>query len=179
MSQIHLAAEGIRFNLGAVLRGQPLQLMEPVPVFGEILLRESDLNASLSATMLVDGLTEFLVILLQSGCLLDPSTLWITNRQFSWQNSQIKLDAGKVAISATLVPTIGNPIPIAIRTGIQLGSSHELQLDSPEIQIPLGSSLTDLDGFKLDLGSEVALEELTLIPGQVICRGRITVIPAN
>jgi len=44
LTQIQLVGEGIRTNLGQVL-GQPLRLLEPVPV-AELLLHESALNAS-------------------------------------------------------------------------------------------------------------------------------------
>jgi len=48
LTQIQLVGEGIRTNLGQGLRGQPATL-EPVPVFGELLLQESALNASLQS----------------------------------------------------------------------------------------------------------------------------------
>jgi hypothetical protein len=143
-------------------------------VSGKLLLQEADLNASLEAAMLIEGLTEFLITLIRAPS-PDPSTLWITERQFVWQNPQIKINALAVVISATLVPTSGKPTPILIRTGFQLVSSHELQMENPEIEIPLGSPLTGFNSCKLDLGPEVAIEELTLIPGQLICRGRIKV----
>lgn len=177
LSQVQLVGESISINLGQILRGKPLRLLEPLPVSGELLLQEVDLNASLGAAILVDGLTEFLVTLLQTGFLPDSSTIWIVNRQFSWQNPQIQIDSEQVAISAILTPICGEPTPILIRTGFRLASSHELQLDNPEIQIPLGSPLTSLNRCQIDLGPEVAIEELTLIPGQLICRGRINVMP--
>lgn len=177
LSQIQLVGESISINLGQVLRGKPLRLLEPLPVTGELLLQEIDLNASLQAAILVDGLTEFLITLLQTGFLPDLSNSWITERQFSWQNPQVKIKAGQVVISATLIPTNGDPMPIVICTGFQLVNGHELQLDKPEIQMPLGSPLKVLNECRLDLGPEVAIEELTLIPGQLICRGRINVMP--
>jgi hypothetical protein len=48
LTQIQLITEGIRVNLAAILRGQPLRLLEPVPVFVELLLQELDLNTSSS-----------------------------------------------------------------------------------------------------------------------------------
>jgi len=47
LRKIQLVGEGIRTNLGQVLRVS-LRLLEPVPVFGE-LLQESALNASLQS----------------------------------------------------------------------------------------------------------------------------------
>lgn len=178
LTQIQLVAENIRINLGQVLRGQPLRLLEPLPVSGELLLQEADINASLQAPILLEGLTEFLLTLLESGFSPEQSALLI-DKQWRWQNPQIKLNTGQVTISATLLPLSGNPTPIVICTGFQLASSNELQMDKPQIQIGLGSPMTDLNGFKLDLGQEVAIEELTLTSGQVVCRGRINVMPAE
>jgi len=177
LSQIQLVGQGIKINLGEVLRGKKLRLLEPLPVSGELLLQEADLNASLEATLLLEGLSQFLVALLATAPSPDPSTLWMVKRQFSWQNPQIKINAFTVTISANLKPTSGSSIPILIHTGFQLVSSHELQLNNPEIQIPLGSPLTNLKSCQLDLGSEVVIEELQLLPGQLVCRGEIKVMP--
>ena len=176
LSQIQLEGEGIRINLGQVLRGQPLRLLESVAVSGELLLQEADINASVQAPILIDGLTELLVTLLQSECLPDLSKL-IIDRQFRWQNPQIKINAGQVTISATLIPINSNPTPIVIRTGLQLASNHEVQLKHPQIQTQHEFLLDNRDSVNVDLGSEVAIEELRLTPGQLICRGRINVIP--
>lgn len=179
LSQIQLVGENIRINLGQVLRGQPLRLLEPVPVFGELLLQESDLNASLRAPMLATALTEFLVTLLKSESDSDLSALVMTDQQLSWQNPQIKIKSEQLTLSATLVPNTGSSTSLIIRTGLQLASSHELQLNHSQIETQHGFLLKNRDNFKLDLGSEVALDELKLAPGQLICRGRINVIPAE
>ena len=177
LSQIQLVAESIRINLGQVLRGQPLRLMEPVPVFSELLLLEADLNASLQAPILATALTEFLVKLLLSGAESDQSALSMTDQLQSWQNPHIEINAGQLTLSATLETIAGIPKPIVIRTGLKLVSSHELYLEHPQIQTQGECCLENRDSFKLDLGTDVAIEELTLTPGQFICRGRINVIP--
>lgn len=176
LRQIQLTGESIRINLGQVLKGQPLRLLEPVPVYGCLLLQESDLNASFCAPMLANALTEFLLILLQSGTESDFSA-FVMKAQPSWQNTQIEINAGQVTLSATLVPSVGNPMPIVIRTGLQMASSHELELDRPQISTQQGFVLDSRDSLKVDLGSEVAIDELTLTPGQLICYGRINVLP--
>ena len=176
LSQIQLEGEGIRINIGQVLKGQPLRLLEAVPVSGKLLLEEADLNASVQAPMLLNGLTELLVTLIKSGHLSDLSKL-IIDQQTVWQNPQIKINAGQVTISATLVPINSNPIPIVICIGLQLASNHELELKHPQIQTQQEFILDNSDSVNVDLGSEVSIEELSLTPGQLICRGRINVIP--
>jgi hypothetical protein len=169
LTQIQLVGEGIRTNLGQVLRGQPLRLLEPVPVFGELLLQESALNASLQSPLLANALNELLLTLLPASYTLDG--------QVSWH--KIGIDSDQLIVSATLATNTSNPTPVVIRTGLKLASCHELQLEQPQIQIPVEFPLVNLDSFKLDLGAEVAIEELTLSSGKLMCCGRINIIPAD
>jgi hypothetical protein len=64
LSRIGLEGSNIRVNLGQVIKGQPLRLLEPVPVTGELLLKEGDLQASLRSTLLSNALSELLGTLL-------------------------------------------------------------------------------------------------------------------
>ena len=68
LSQVQLVGENILTNLGQVLRGKPLQLLEPVPVSGELLLKESDLNASLQSPLLANALNDLLKHYSQPTC---------------------------------------------------------------------------------------------------------------
>ncbi len=163
LSQIQLVGKNIRTNLGQVLRGQPLRLLEPVPVFGELLLQESDLTASLQSPLLTNALTDLFRTLLPASSV----------HRHSWH--KITINNGQLIISATLATDSSNPTPLIIRTNLELASCHELQLQ-PQIQTQPGVPLI-LDNFKLDLGTEVAIEELTLSSGQILCRGRINIIP--
>ena len=165
LTQIQLVGEGIRINLGQVLRGQPLRLLELVPVFAKLLLQESDLNASLQSPLLANALTELLGMLLPSSYLIDGQAVC----------HKIGIDNGQLILSATLADRTSHPTPVVIRTGLQLASCHELQLEQPQIQTQVGLSLVNLDSFKLDLGPEVSITELTLTSGQLVCCGRINI----
>lgn len=169
LSQIQLVGEGIRTNLGQVLRGQPMRLLEPVPVHGKLLLQESNLNASLQSPLLANALSELLLALFPSS--------YLVKGQVNWH--KIGIDSDQLIMSATLAVDTGNPMPVVIRTRLKLASCHELQLDQPQIHTQAGDLLLNIDNFKLDLGPEVALAELTLSSGQLMCRGRINVIPAD
>lgn len=166
LTQIQLRGLGIRTNLGQVLRGQPLQVLEPVPVFCELLLQESDLNASLQSPLLANALSELLLTLLPSSYSVDGLT---------WH--KISIDGCELVVSATLAADTSNPTPVVIRTGLK-ANCHELHMEQPQIQTQVGLPLVNLDSFKLDLGPEVTIEELTLSSGQLVCCGRINVIPA-
>jgi hypothetical protein len=168
LSQIQLAAEGIRTNLGQVIKGQPLRLLEPVPVFGELILQQSDLNATLQAPLLSNALTDLLKTLFPESSLVKEQSNW----------HKIAIATNQLIIETTVIDENNRPIPVVIRTGVKLVSCREIQLTQPQIQTPTGLAGVELDSFKLDLGPEVAIEELSLNLGQLICRGRINVAPA-
>lgn len=172
LSEIHLVALDIRINLGQMLRGKPLRLLEPVPVTGELLLQEADLNDSLKAPLLANALTEFLATWLGSTDLM-PSAEAIANATIDWQ--QATLDRERLVLSGICVDPNGNKTPLELRTGLQVEKGHHLRLVAPQIQGLLGLGWADLEGFEIDLGSEVDIQELTLNSGQMVFRGRLLV----
>lgn len=166
LTQIQLVAESIRINLSAVLKGQSLRLLEPVPVLSEMVLQELDINASLQSPLLANALTDLVSsTLLPSDCQVDAPISW----------HQVSIDSGQLTLAATLRDTGIDPKSLVLRTGLQLASNHELQLEHPQLQ--LGGLWKDLESLKLDLGPEVDLQILTLMPGEIICHGRINVVP--
>lgn len=182
LSHLHLVGENIRINLGQVLRGKPLNLLEPIPVTGSVLLEEADLNASLSASLLANALAEFLATLLKSEIQAVLDAPLPGHQAINLQNSKIIIATGQLTLSANLVAVSGTLTPIVIRTGLQLKNGHTLQLDRPQwlthLQAKRGLPLGDLDGFEIDLGTEVDLQELSLENSTLVCRGRIMVTPA-
>jgi hypothetical protein len=173
LSEIQLVGENIRINLGQVIKGKPLRLLEPIPVVGKLLLQEADLKESLQAPLLSTALTELLGTLLQSGGIKSPDEA-LKDQQISWQ--QVTIDSERLTLGGVLADA-DNPRPVEIRSGLTLASSHELRLAPLEIQMASESPVRNLDSFQIDLGSEVDIEELTLKPGQLMCRGRLRVIP--
>jgi len=182
LSHLELVGEKIRINLGQVLRGKPLNLLEPITVTGRLVLEEADLNASLSAPLLTNALTEFLATLLKSEIQAVLDAPLPGHQAINLENSKIIIAAGQLTLSANLAAVSGTLTPIVIRTGLQLKNGHTLQLDRPQwlthLQAKRGLPLGDLDGFEIDLGPEVDLQELSLENGTLVCRGRIMVTPA-
>ena len=76
LSKVDLIAENIHINIGSVLKGQRLRLLEKVPVSGEISQHEEDLSASLSSTLLSTALNDLLVKFLPENGLNSKSTTW-------------------------------------------------------------------------------------------------------
>ena len=188
LTQARLTAEEIRINLGQVLRGKPLQLLESIPVMGEIVLEESDLNASLQAPLLVGGLNQFLAILLQADG-ISTSLSELMGALFdgdapTFQDPKVLINADQLTLSLSPVSnpeSDSNTLPVVIRTSLQIREGRILILRHPhwlpQLKARQGFPLEDLDGFELDLGPEVDIQELCLTAGEIICRGRINVIP--
>ncbi|KAB8319347.1 DUF2993 domain-containing protein [Tolypothrix campylonemoides VB511288] len=167
LTQIELVAENIRVNIGSVLKGQPLRLLETVPVVGKLIQSEDDLNASLSSDLLPSALNDVLVKLLPEHC---PKS-----KSISWQ--KIKLHKSKAILCAILLNE-SEPTDLDISMSPELLSIQELQLSSIQVKSNTGGLF---DGNHQDLyfnlGSDVDIQELSLIPGQLVCRGRINVNP--
>ena len=166
IAQIQLVGEDIRTNLRSILKGEPLRLVEPVIVSGELLLEETGLNASLHSTLLSNALTELLHMLIPASQPLKGEVSW----------DKISVTPEQLILSGTLTSS-SITTGLLLRCGLQLLSSHELQLTQPQLQISPDVRLQKLENFPIDLGSQVDLQELTLHPGELVCRGSITVMP--
>ncbi|MBN3946496.1 MAG: DUF2993 domain-containing protein [Nostoc sp. NMS7] len=166
ITQIQLIAENIRINIGSVLKGQPLQLLEIVPVVGDLIVDEKDLNASLSSDLLSTALSDLFVKVLPTDC---PQLQPINWQEIILENNQIILRGMRGTNSETT--------PLEICLGLRLVSGHELQVTHIPIKPDQGDILEDNHEYNLDLGSDVDIQELTLIPGKLVCRGRINVNP--
>ncbi len=168
LTSVAIEGTGIRVNLGQVMKGQPLRLLESFPIFGVLRLIQADLNASLKAPLLADALSEFLLPLLPIADREQPLKL---------ENSQIAIDAGLLTLSAVILRADGTEIPFVLRTGLRMDSSHELMFENPEIEVSKQLDSNVLNDFKIDFGPEVEIEELILNPGEIVCRGGIRVLP--
>lgn len=181
LSQISLTGESIRVNLGQVLRGKPLRLLEPFPIAGEVTLQTADMNASLQAPLLSKAVIDFLLGLLQSSGFDAESAA--STEHLNLKDPQVVIDTGRITLNTQLVSVTGQVTSIVIRTGLSLANPHTLQLDRPEwLPNPTakkGLAIRDMDGMTFDLGPEVTLEQLRLEPGQIVCCGQIRVIPAE
>jgi hypothetical protein len=181
LSQVFLVAQEIHTNLRQVLRGQPFRLLKPFPISGEVLWNQLDLNASLQAPLLADGLTEFLLTLLRLGFDERSSLGQRSAREVSLQIPRILIQPGQLTLSAKLVAAHAAPTDVVIRTGISLPNGNQLQLCHPErlssLEATEGTPLPHLHGVTFDLGSDVSIEDFSLEVGQIRCRGRLIVTP--
>lgn len=166
LRHIQLEAENIRINIGSILKGRPLQLLETVPVTGEITVEQEDLNASLSSALLTSALNELLDTLLPEQRSSSQSIVW----------QKIVLGDGQFTLYFSPSWQVDSPW-IKISAGLKLLNNNELQitlLDNDENAAVVQQSQ---NRHNFSLGSEVDIKQLQLIPGKVVCRGRINVNP--
>jgi hypothetical protein len=174
LRKVQVTGENIRINLSQVLKGKPLRLLEPIPIKGNLQLEESDLQASLSSSLLSQGLDEFLLILLEANGVKEPAKL-LQQYKVMWQ--KIALNGDLVRIEGNLIAPDGTVSPFEINTGLQLSNSHTLNFSPLSVKILPELLNTSLDRYEIDLGEEVVLEELNLTLGQLSCCGGLTVLP--
>ena len=166
LTKVQLKAENIRINIGALLKGQPLRLLETVPVFGQVILNQEDLNSSVSSELLSTALNDLLVQLLPEDSTNSKLTAW----------QQISLVKNKLILTG-IQPSPTNPATIEMGVCLELLSPHELQLSQIQIKHN-GTILVDGDSDRyFDLGSDVDIQQLTLNPDELVCCGRINVNP--
>jgi LmeA-like phospholipid-binding len=180
LSQIALSAQEIRVNLGQVIKGKPLRLLAVVPVSGKATLQQADLNASLRSPDLANAFNEVVLPLLRSGLTETERQQIPAELPLSAAPPRIEISPDRLLLKTTLQ---GNSaIPFVLRTGIRVVEGSRLQFDRPERLLPdrlsePGEPLPLLQGFEIDLGSEVQLRSLVLAAEQIFCEGQINVIP--
>ncbi|MGH2414737.1 MAG: LmeA family phospholipid-binding protein, partial [Microcystaceae cyanobacterium] len=172
LGEVQLKGERIRINLGQVLKGKPLRLLEPVQVSGEVRLEEADLKASLSSPLLSQALIDLLATLLEANGLSNPSHI-LENYQVNWQ--EVSLDAEQLTLMGTLTDREGKTTPVRIRAGLALVNGQILQLNPLQIDALPEWSTVNLKEFQIDLGPDVELEQLSLASGILACGGRLLV----
>lgn len=179
LSQADLVGQKIRVNLGQVLRGHALQLLEPIPIAGEIRLAQADLDASCGSPLLVGAIADLLGKLRAHSPMLQahlPASPFIPRdlklvTSFQQLTLKARLKAGD------------HDQPITLKTGLELADEHRLRLVNPHwftsFTDSTGIALTDLDGFEFDLGDASQLHQLALTPEGIRCQGRLWVVPVE
>lgn len=165
LTRARLQAENIRVNLGQVLRGKPLKLMEPIQAWGELHLTQADLHQSLDSNLMRSALRDLVDIFSQE--LNQPLPTALANLEIATAT----VNFGHGALDCTLNLLGEQPFVISFAAEIGLASPQCLEF-------------RDLRAFDLapqtiqiNLGEDVHLETLTLTPEKLICEGGLTVYP--
>ncbi len=182
LSQVQLQGSGIRFNLGQVLKGQPLQLLEPFFITGNLQFTQFDLKASLQASILAEGLKEFLFSLLGSvpmnPLLSRPEPLNILFPDIQQlQDPDLTLAQNQVTLTTKILLSDGQLIPFVLKTFLKLASPHELTLVKPLLESSELIPTTQLEDYTINLGSDINIEELIICEDSIDIKASIKVNP--
>ena len=164
LSQVELRGADIAFNLPEVLKRQPLKLTEAVFVDLKVKLSAADLQASINSSLLQSGIGDlWKMIATQQGISNNLVIGWIT----------IAIANQELHLTGIYKDTAGIG-QLSLSTGISLSDSHTLCLSPLKIT---NKSLTDEieNEFKIDLGTDIAIEQLVIEPEQILCAGKIRI----
>lgn len=169
LRQAAVQAEQIQINLGQVLRGKPLKLLAPVPVRGELVLSQDDLNASLGAPLLQSGLRELLKLLDQRGL----GKAGVNLQEWQLLHTQGELGAGCLKLVFSMVNAQGEQADWHLMTHVRLQDERTLCLENLHWQGEHDSH----PRVAIDLGEGVAIQELQLEAGALRVQGMICIYP--
>jgi hypothetical protein len=172
LRQIELQAENIKINLGQIIRGKPLRLLEPIPVSGQLLLDETDLQASVISPLLSQGLTELVFALLEKSGISEPETQ-LESYQINWEN--IELSHEKFNLTGNLTHPNNNQTFLNISSGLALINPQKLYLNPITIEGLPEHLEININQLEIDLGDHVEIAELNLTKGQLSCIGQMII----
>jgi hypothetical protein len=190
LSEVAIQGHHIRVNLGQVMRGKPLRLLEDILVQAELKLRESDLQSSLGSPLLDDLLCQ---VVTGSLVYLPQFSTPVPLTRADLQQFQIQLAAGEIQLQAIFAdaPSAMEMHPWqgqcwrAIAQIVLLNPStlefQNLRLClSPKDPDPAAASALSwisIPAIQLPLGSDVELHHLSVQPGLLQGRGTVRVRP--
>ena len=166
VTQIELEAEKIQLNVAAILKGQPLQLSAIVPVVGKLIITVQDLNNSLSSPLLLTAINDGLIPLLAEYSLNYPFITW---EKITLDNQVLILHG--IPISETEGAFFN------IHLGLELLNGQELQLTQVQVKTNQEVLLERNSPYMINLGTDVDMEKISLLPEQLTCYGRININP--
>lgn len=182
LNRLHLTASQIQINLGQVLKGKPLRLLRVVPVQGEVNLTQADLHASLAAPLLRQALADILQqVLQQVDSAQFPDLAPLKTQPIELNQPQVLLQPNQVQLITDVVTGSASRWQITIQSALRLANPSCLQLTELELHYAARQTPTilHLPSLAIDLGPEVHLQQLQIEPEEIICQGRINVIPAQ
>jgi len=148
VERVELSGANIRVNLGQVLRGQPLRLLEPIAVRGHLQLTAANLQASLTSPLLASALNDLWQLLAPGAAA--PAIAW----------QQVNLSAGRLTLTGTTTPADAPASPVRLETGLALASPQQLRLAPLSLEADWFGDRPE--SLTIDLGEGAAFDELRL-----------------
>ena len=168
LSQVELNGSNIAVNLPEIIKNKPLKLIEPILVEIQLRLTAADLQASLDSNLLQSGLKDLWQMMIVKD------SLELANLQIEWQT---------IAITEQLLHLTGiyrnalNQInKLALSIEVSLANAHTLSLTPSNLtdSLPVHGD-SEQKPVEIDLGTDVAIEQLNIQSGQIMCSGKIKI----
>jgi LmeA-like phospholipid-binding len=181
LSQIELSGHNFKINIGQILKGKPLRLLEPISINLNVRLDAADAQASLHSALLQAAIVDALQLLVgeQISDAIGPD---ISPEALTLHDPNLLLSEHNLRFSAELNTRDGSKsVPVALQTALSLDNPHTLTLDRPE-WLPTrnakrGLPLHDLHGYTFDLGPQVQIQSLQIDTETISIQGQMTVLP--
>ncbi|MEL6501821.1 MAG: DUF2993 domain-containing protein [Cyanobacteria bacterium J06607_15] len=168
LNQIQLNGTNIAVNLPEVIKKQPLKLIEPIFIDIALKLNTVDLQASLASDLLQSGLADLwrMILAAQDSTELDRGTI-------AWQKIAIVNES--LVLLGRYQDASGETKKLTLTTEINLKDDHCLCLAPLKIASDSLQNGTLERQLEIDLGTDVAIANLTMESGQILCTGKIRV----
>jgi hypothetical protein len=180
-SHLKMNGHNLRINIGQVLKGKALQLLEPLPVEVDVWLSLTDVQASLNAALLQGVILKALQMLVGEQITEALGTSLQDN--LALKDPDVQLTENRIRLSTQLRHSNGRSVPVGLQTGLTLSNPSTLALHQPEWlptpQSRRGLPLHDLDGYCFDLGSHVQLQEVSITAEGLRITGQLTIMSAE
>jgi len=174
LGRVLLKGENIRINIGQVMKGKPLQLLEPIRVRGEVQISQSHLQSSLTSALLGNAFTELLIALLEHQGVDDPQAQ-LAPYQFHWQ--AIALEHQSFQLRGQVTDQDGQTGDFSLKARLQLVDAKSLHLEDICLEGLPAISQQNLERLIVDLGNDVNIEALHLSDGELFCLGQLLIRP--
>lgn len=171
ISRLEIVGNNIKFNLPQVVKRKPLQLVEPIVIKIEVLLKEIDLQKSLSSPILAAGLTDLW------SCFLTSDLASLASKKEHYQWNFLSLSEARLCCQGTYKKLENDDLPIGMDTEIELNDSHTLLLSPVKIITIPELPITETENLTVDLGTQVSIAQLEITEEYLFVRGTITVFP--
>jgi hypothetical protein len=181
LSYLKLTGEQIRVNMGQILKGKPLQLLEPIPLKMDVTLLGEHIRTSLDSRLLQQAIIETLMQLV--GEQIEAAFgADLRSQALTLHESDVQLRDGSLRLSTTLkADHLQRSVPVTLRTGLALAQPNVLVLENPEwfptATAKRGLKLEYLQGHYFDLGPLVHFETFEIYENRIELGGKLTVMP--
>ncbi|MDJ0507885.1 MAG: DUF2993 domain-containing protein [Crocosphaera sp.] len=173
LGEVQLKGENIRINIGQILRGKPLQLLESIRVSGEVAISNENLQSSISSALLGEGFKGLLETLLENQGISEPSEL-LASYEITWEGAY--LDDSYFILQGKLTHN-GVTNPLIIKAKLSLIPPQTLQLSDLKIQGIPNLNSYDMKALSVDLGSDVYINSFELDTDKLVCQGELLIRP--